>query len=81
MFTSEIVSVKQFTYRTAMVVGGMEIPRTVMASVESMLAHKAGVSKDNHTVYQVQYGCGSTQFFGFSDLSCYVGNGIRIERY
>ncbi len=77
-----VVSVKQFPYRTARVVNPfMSLCRSDFGEAERVLATKAGVSQDNHVVYEIVDGHGMTIYIFVSDLKVYFGSKIVLGNY
>ena len=70
-----------YPYRTAMVFDKMfDADRDYMCPLEYMLAIKAGVSPDNHTVYEVYNGFNTFYIF-CSDQLLSIGKTIQKERW
>ena len=71
--------VKFYPYRTAKVSDVMfDAERESIRPLEYMLAIKAGVNPDNHTVYEVYNGC-QTYYVWCTDNLLRVGKTIKLE--
>lgn len=71
--------VKFYPYRTARVYDEMfDAERESIRPLEYMLAIKAGVNPDNHTVYEVYNGC-QTYYVWCTDNLLRVGKTIKLE--
>ena len=81
--------VKRFPYRTAQVMNRIwsgdghrdEAAMLVISNLHKKISDALGGHYDNHEAYEVQtvdvFGNTATLYFGFSDLSMYVGTAIR----
>ena len=82
---SSALSVKQFSYRTALVGGHfLKFDRRMMHELEEALAAKAGVRPDNHTVYEVVYNDfdeKKTTYIWFVDTSVIFGSTVEMRRH
>ena len=79
--TNHYSKVTFYPYRTALVHDAMfDADRDSMRPLEYMLAIKAGVYPDNHTVYEVYNGCQTFYIFCHDSLFR-VGKTIRKERW
>ena len=79
--TNHYSKVTFYPYRTALVQDAMfDADRDSMRPLEYMLAIKAGVNPDNHTVYEVYNGC-QTFYIFCRDSLFRVGKTIKKERW
>lgn len=79
--TNHYARVISYSYRTALVFDEMfDADRESMRPLEYILAIKAGVHPDNHTVYAV-YNGGQTFYVWCTDSKVRVGKKIRKESW
>ena len=79
--TNNYSRVTFYHYRTALVYDELfDADRDSMRPLEYMLAIKAGVNPDNHTVYEVYNGC-QTFYIWCTDSTFRVGKTIKKERW
>lgn len=72
-------TVKQYPYRTAHVRDvTFDTPRDGLHALEQMLALAAGVTVDNHTVYEITSPAGVVLYLWFSDLTVYFGHQVEV---
>ena len=77
MATNQYCTVKFYPYRQAQVYDRVfEATRDSMLPLEYMLAVKAGVRPDNHTVYEILFAGCQTFYIWFTDDQCFVGKAI-----
>lgn len=79
--TNNYAKVTFHPYRTALVFDEMfDADRDSMRPLEYILAIKAGVHPDNHTVYEVYNGC-QTFYIWCTDSLFRVGKSIKKEKW
>ena len=72
-------SVKQFSYRTALVGDVfLSVPRDTVRVLEEQLAEKAGKRLDNHTAYEIiEHNESKPVYIWFSDTTASFGFTVR----
>lgn len=79
--TNNYTKVTFYPYRTALVLDEIfDADRDSMCPLEYILAVKAGVNPDNHTVYELHKGC-QTFYIFCSDQLFRIGKTIKKERW